>query len=134
MISRRSLGFVVLALVAGASAASAAPPVATEIAIQGVARDASDFVIPSGNLAVRVYADSLGATPLYDSGSTFTGAIQQGLFDVIVGRATPLLLDPGGGRRSHRRTGRSRHHARREPVAGPLPGERLRGRLRHESQ
>ena len=94
MISRRSLGFVALALVAGASAASAAPPVATEIAIQGVARDASDFVIPSGNLAVRVYADSLGTTPLYDSGSTFTGAIQQGLFDVIVGRATPLLLDP----------------------------------------
>lgn len=91
----RSLLVPAVALALGASGATAAPPVATEIPIQGVARDASDFVIPSGNVAVRIYADSLGSTPLYDSGSAFNGAIQQGVFDLIAGRGAPaLLLDP----------------------------------------
>ena len=73
--------------------AAAAPITAVEVAIQGVARDAAGLLIPAGNIAVRVYADSLGGAPLYDSAAEFNGAIIQGIFDVIVGRATPLMLD-----------------------------------------
>jgi FlgD Ig-like domain len=78
-------------LVAAPAAASPATPV--EIPIQGVARDAADQVIPSGNVVVRIFADSLGATALYDSGTEFNGAIVQGIFDINVGRTTPLLID-----------------------------------------
>jgi FlgD Ig-like domain len=72
---------------------SAAPVTAQRFAIQGVARDLDDVPIPSGNIAVRLYADSLGGTPLYDSGTEFNGTIAQGIFDVVVGQSSLLLLD-----------------------------------------
>ena len=74
-------------------AALAAPATAQHLAIQGVARDADDVLIPSGDLAVRIYTDALGSTLVYDSGTSFNGAISQGIFDVIVGAGTPLMLD-----------------------------------------
>lgn len=74
-------------------AASAAPPTAQHLPIQGVARDANEWLVPSGNLAVRVYAAALGGSPVYDSGTAFNGAIAQGTFDVIVGETTTLMLD-----------------------------------------
>lgn len=78
---------------AAAPVAKAAPATPTYLPIQGVARDAEGGLIPSGDVAVRIYSDSLGGTPLYDSGSEFAGAITQGIFDVLAGGASALLLD-----------------------------------------
>jgi hypothetical protein len=77
-------------------ASGAAPTTAQQLALQGVARDAADALIPAGDIAVRIYADSLGGAPLYDSGVEFSGAITQGIFDIVVGQATPMLLDQEG--------------------------------------
>ncbi len=77
-----------------ASRAMGAPAMPLHLPIQGVARDAADQPIASGNVAVRIYADSLGTTPVYDSGSAFNGTIANGIFDIIVGLATPVSLDP----------------------------------------
>jgi hypothetical protein len=77
-----------------AAPAVAAPAAAYHVPIQGVARDADDAVIPSANLRVRIFADSLGGSPLYDSATEFDGEITNGIFDVVAGRSAPLLLDP----------------------------------------
>lgn len=79
--------------VLASSRLEAAPATAHLIPIQGVVRDADDVLLPSGNVAVRIYADSLGLSPLYDSGSEFNGAIAQGIFDIVVGKVAPLMLD-----------------------------------------
>jgi hypothetical protein len=94
-------GAVRVATVAGfvvalATPAPAAPPAPHHFALQGVARDAQEASIPAGDVAVRIHADSLGGAPLFDSGSEFAGAIEQGIVDLVVGRGTPLLLDPEG--------------------------------------
>jgi hypothetical protein len=92
---RLAPAFVLVALAAfAAGRANAAPAVPYHVPIQGVARDADDAVIPSGNLAVRIFADSLGGAPLYNSGTEFNGEITNGIFDVVAGRSAPLLLDP----------------------------------------
>ena len=92
---RLASAFALVALAAFAVGhADAAPAVPYHVPIQGVARDADDAVIPSGNLAVRIFADSLGGSPVYDSGTEFNGEITQGIFDVVAGRSAPLLLDP----------------------------------------
>jgi hypothetical protein len=86
--------FAFLALLAPVGGRATAAPVAPyHVPIQGVARDADDALIPSGNVRVRVFADSLGGAPLYDSGTEFNGEITRGIFDVVAGRTTPLLLD-----------------------------------------
>jgi hypothetical protein len=73
--------------------AAAAPPTPQRLPLQGVARDGADALIPSGDVAVRIFPDSLGGASLYDSGSEFAGAIDQGIFDIVVGQTTPVLLD-----------------------------------------
>lgn len=93
-----AFGRVVLALGSALAlhvgVAIASPPTAHHLPIQGVARDAADALIPAGDVAVRIFADSVGGTALYDSGAEFNGAIAQGVFDIVAGRSTPLLLDP----------------------------------------
>jgi hypothetical protein len=88
-----SAAFVSALGVLAAPPSEAAPATAQRLAIQGVARDAADALIPAGDIAVRIYADSLGGAPLYDSGAEFAGAIAQGIFDVVAGQAAPMLLD-----------------------------------------
>lgn len=73
--------------------ALAAPTTAQQLPILGVVRDTTGAFLPGGDVAVRVYADSTGGSPLYDSGTQFAGAIVQGVFDITVGDSTPLLLD-----------------------------------------
>lgn len=79
---------------AGSDLTQAAPATAQRIAIQGVARDAGGQPIPAGDVAIRLYADSLGGAPLYDSATEFAGAIVQGIFDVVAGAGAPVSLDP----------------------------------------
>src|SRR6185436_12458843 len=95
--SRMRMRATLLAIALGtriAGVALAAPAVPYHVPIIGVARDADDAVISSGNLVVRIYPDSLGGSPLYDSGSEFNSEIVKGIFDVVAGRSAPLLLDP----------------------------------------
>ncbi len=73
--------------------ASAAPMTAHLFPIQGVVRDVFDAPITSGDVTVRIYADSIGGSPLYDSASEFAGAVAGGIFDVIAGQNAPLTLD-----------------------------------------
>lgn len=61
--------------------------------VQGSVTDSLDQPLPAGNLTVRVYDVSTGGTPLYDSGTDFTGAIVEGRLDVTLGGPTPLNLD-----------------------------------------
>lgn len=78
-------------LVAGK--ASAAPPTVHEIPIQGVVRDSLGAFVAAGGVAVRIYADSLAGSPVYDSGAGFATAIDAGIFDIVAGRDAPLMLD-----------------------------------------
>jgi len=80
-------------LVAGT--ASAAPPTVQQIPIQGVVRDSLGALVAAGGVAVRVYSDSLGGSPVYDSGAGFATAIDGGIFDIVAGRDAPLVLDDG---------------------------------------
>src|SRR5262245_21690270 len=70
--------------------AHTAPAVPYHVPVIGVARDADDAIIPSGNLVIRIFPDSIGGSALYDSGSEFNGEIVKGIFDVVAGRSTPL--------------------------------------------
>ncbi len=74
-------------------AAAAAPATAQEIPIQGMVRDSVGASVAAGNIAVRIYPDSSGGVPVYDSGSAFDGAILQGVFDIVAGADAPLMLD-----------------------------------------
>lgn len=62
------------------------------IPLQGVATDTSGNPV-SGDLAVRIYMDEIGGTPVWDSGTNYNGAIQDGIFDVLLGSITALDLD-----------------------------------------
>src|SRR6185295_6555936 len=90
----RSTGLAIALGILLASGALAAPAVPYHVPVVGVARDADDAVIPSGNLVVRIYPDSLGGSPVYNSGTEFNGEIVAGIFEVVAGRSSPLLLDP----------------------------------------
>jgi hypothetical protein len=76
-------------------AAPAAAGVATahRISFQGVARDVAGQPIFSGNLRVRIFDAATGGAEVYDSGSEFDGAIVTGVFNVLLGNVTPLMLD-----------------------------------------
>jgi hypothetical protein len=89
-----AISTLVLGLLA-APRAAAAPATAHHLAIQGVARDPTFALVPSGDVVVRIYADSIGGTAVYDSGVEFADAITQGIFDLVAGRGAPLLLDSG---------------------------------------
>jgi hypothetical protein len=86
------VALLVLALLV-AGTASAAPPTLQEIPIQGVVRDSVGVLVATGGVVVRIYADSLGGSPVYDSGAGFATAIDGGIFDIVAGREAPLLLD-----------------------------------------
>lgn len=62
--------------------------------IQGVARDAADQLIPSGDVAITVYSDSTGPYIWYQA--NYPGAIVNGIFDVIVGLDPVMALYPTG--------------------------------------
>lgn len=97
MLRSREWRAVALAFSLGALCTSptvAAPPAPLHLPIQGIARDDADQLIPSGNIAVRIYPDSLGNTPAYDSGTQFNGAIVNGIFDIVVGLSPVVSLDP----------------------------------------
>ncbi|MBW2990560.1 hypothetical protein KY348_02530 [Candidatus Woesearchaeota archaeon] len=49
--------------------------------------------VSSGDIAVRIYDASSGGTLVYDSGLDFNGAITDGMYDIILGSSTLLLLD-----------------------------------------
>src|SRR5262245_34997594 len=88
-----ALGVIAAAFPIAPRCASAAPATPHMFAIQGVLYDANDQLLSSGDVAVRIFADSLGGAPVFDSGSQFAGNIANGVFDVLVGQATPLTLD-----------------------------------------
>jgi len=81
-----SLTLVVGFLVRGAS--SATPHL---LAFQGVALDKDGNLVMDGNLTVRIYDAVTGGTLIYNE--TFDGAIQNGVFDVLLGDVVSLSLD-----------------------------------------
>ena len=70
---------------------AAGTPTPHLISFQGRALDLDGNVVPSGDVAVRVY--TAGDSLVYDSGSEFDGAIQDGTFNLLLGEITPLVLD-----------------------------------------
>jgi len=63
------------------------------LSFQGQARDASQQPINAGDVRVRVYDAGTGGALVYDSNAEFAGAIQGGVFSVLLGSGAPLLLD-----------------------------------------
>lgn len=63
------------------------------ISFQGLARDGANQPVASGDVRVRIYDAPAGGTLVYDSGTEFAGAIVTGVFNVLLGSGTPLLLD-----------------------------------------
>jgi hypothetical protein len=85
--------FLVLGLWCPASSSLAGTPTSHLISFQGRALDASGNVVLNGDLVVRVYSEATGGTPVYDSGTDFQGAIEDGFFNVLLGGTTALILD-----------------------------------------
>jgi hypothetical protein len=90
---RGVVALAVACLLATCARSWAAPATAQEIPLVGSVRDSLGALVPTGDVAVRIYADSTGGAPVYDSGASFLGAIEDGVFDVLVGVAPVLLLD-----------------------------------------
>lgn len=76
-----------------AALAAAGTPVAQQMPIQGFVTDDRGEPLPSGDVAVRVFAAAEGGAPVYDSAAEFAGAVTAGRLDIVVGAAAPLLLD-----------------------------------------
>jgi hypothetical protein len=72
---------------------SAAVSAATEhlIPLQGLASDSSGTLLASGDLSVRIYDDATAGNLIYSE--TFNSAIQDGIYDVLLGSTTTLNLD-----------------------------------------
>ena len=84
---------LLLPLVLLPSAATAGVVTPQLISFQGRAVDASGEPLASGNVAVRIYDAATGGSLVYDSGSDFNGAINDGVFNLLLGENTPLSLD-----------------------------------------
>ncbi|MEO7866188.1 MAG: hypothetical protein ABIU54_00975, partial [Candidatus Eisenbacteria bacterium] len=82
-----------LALLGIARPATAGVATFHRLSFQGVARDASNLPVASGNVRVRVYSAPTGGALVYDSNSEFNGAIVGGVFNVLLGGGAPLTLD-----------------------------------------
>jgi hypothetical protein len=93
---KRFACFLTAAILAGGLlAAPVSPRTITPhlLSFQGRALDTAGNVVRTGDLRVRVYTAAVGDTLVYDSGTDFAGAIENGHFDVLLGDATPLQLD-----------------------------------------
>jgi hypothetical protein len=84
---------VTLACIALATPATAGVPTPHRISFQGLARNSSNQPVVSGDVRVRIYDAATAGTLVYDSGSEFNGAVVTGVFNVLLGGGTPLLLD-----------------------------------------
>jgi hypothetical protein len=73
--------------------ASAGIPTPHLIPLQGRALDSSGEPLATGDVAVRIYAATTGDSLVYDSGTQFAGAVQEGVFNVLLGEGTSLELD-----------------------------------------
>ena len=73
--------------------AAAGVPTAHRISFQGVGRNASNQPVVSGDVRVRIYDAATGGTLVYDSGTDFVGSIVTGVFNVVLGGGTALMLD-----------------------------------------
>lgn len=63
------------------------------LSFQGQARDGAQQPISTGDVRVRIYDAASGGALVFDSNAEFVGAIQGGVFSVLLGSGTPLLLD-----------------------------------------
>src|SRR5262245_42534710 len=93
LMRRSTLALTVLAALTLSIPALGATPTAHRLSFQGVARNASNQIVLTGDVRVRIYDASTGGVLAYDSGSEFAGAILTGVFNVVLGNVTPLLLD-----------------------------------------
>jgi len=84
---------VTLACIALAIPATAGVPTPHRISFQGLARNSSNQPVVSGDVRVRIYDAATVGTLVYDSGSEFNGAVVTGVFNVLLGGGTPMLLD-----------------------------------------
>lgn len=63
------------------------------IPLQGIAKDSYGTPLASGDIAVRIYDAETGGSVVYNSGADFNEAIEDGIYDVVLGSITPLDLD-----------------------------------------
>ena len=63
------------------------------ISFQGRALDPGGAPLATGDVAVRIYDSPSGGALVFDSGSDYLGAVENGIFDVVLGSVTPLNLD-----------------------------------------
>jgi hypothetical protein len=63
------------------------------LSFQGLARNAANQAVVSGDVRVRIYDAATAGTLVYDSGTEFNGAIVTGVFNVLLGGGAPLMLD-----------------------------------------
>jgi hypothetical protein len=84
------LAFIFGMIISLATAIAATPHL---ISLQGYATDSSNKPLATGNLSVRIYDSAVGGNLIYNSGTDYNNAIQNGIFDVLLGSITPLSLD-----------------------------------------
>lgn len=91
----RVLGMALLSLFAMSAAPVALAGTTTPhlLPLQGYATDSGGIALPSADLVVRVFDGPSGGVALYDSGAEFTGSIDSGFVDVVLGATTSLFLD-----------------------------------------
>ena len=61
------------------------------IPLQGQASDSSGNLLSTGNVSVRIYDAAIGGNLVFNAG--FINAIQNGIYDVLLGSTAPLSLD-----------------------------------------
>ena len=88
-----ALGTLLVLALATSTSATAGTPTAHRLSFQGLAKDASNQPVYSGDVRVRVYSAATAGTLVYDSDSEFNGAVVTGVFNVVLGSGTPLMLD-----------------------------------------
>ncbi len=80
-------------LILGAATAFGGVPTPHLIPFQGRALDSGGQPLATGDVTVRIYDAPAAGTLVYDSGTQFAGAVQNGVFNVLLGQAPALLLD-----------------------------------------
>jgi hypothetical protein len=88
-----ALGVALALTLLASTPAAAGVPTAHRISFQGLARNASNQPVVSGDVRVRVYDAATGGTLVYDSGTEFNAAVVTGVFNVVLGSGAPLMLD-----------------------------------------
>jgi hypothetical protein len=87
------LAIATLAFLSIAFPALAGVPTPHRISFQGLGRNTSNQPVVTGDIRVRIYDAATGGTLVYDSGAEFNGALTTGVFNVVLGSGTALLLD-----------------------------------------